>query len=96
MSATLEAESRPARVPTCEEVLTFLWAYLDGELEEEKRREFDYHLSRCASCTAYLATYRTTIALEREVAAGEGPPPGELPEDLVQAVLEAARPTRRE
>lgn len=91
MSAIAAGEARPAHVPTCEEVLTFLWAYLDGELEEEKRREFDFHLSRCESCTAYLATYRTTIALEREVAAGEGPASEELPEELVQAVLAAAR-----
>ncbi len=82
------------RLPTCEEVLTFLWAYLDGELEEEKRRAFDAHLSRCESCTAYLATYRSTIALERASAQSEGTPAEELPDDLIEAVLAATRHPR--
>lgn len=94
MSATPEGETRPSHVPTCEEVLTFLWAYLDGELEEGKRQEFDYHLSRCESCTAYLETYKTTIVLERAAASQEGTAPDELPDELVHAVLAAARSQR--
>jgi len=86
--------TRPSHVPTCEEVLTFLWAYLDGELEETKRQEFDYHLSRCESCTAYLETYKTTIALERAAASHEGTAPDELPDELVEAVLAAVRGPR--
>jgi anti-sigma factor RsiW len=91
MTGTPPPDTRPARMPTCEEVLTLLWAYLDGELEEGKRQEFDYHLSRCESCTAYLATYKTTIELERATARSEGVSPEELPDDLIQAVLAATR-----
>ena len=94
MSAIPGGETRPAHMPTCEEVLTFLWAYLDGELEEGKRQEFDYHLSRCESCTAYLESYKTTIVLERATATQEGPAPDELPDELVDAVLAAVRGRR--
>ena len=43
-----------ARALTCEEALTFLAAYLDGELREEgdgaSAGELEQHLARCRSC----------------------------------------------
>jgi anti-sigma factor (TIGR02949 family) len=77
---------------TCEELIEFLHAYLDGELAEDRRRLFERHLERCPSCVAYLDSYRRTIALARDSAAPGDPEPPELPEELVQAIL-AARPT---
>jgi anti-sigma factor RsiW len=86
-----QGETTPSfPIPTCEEVLTFLWAYLDGELEEAKRQAFDYHLSRCQSCTAYLETYKATIELEKAIDT-DPLTVDDLPEDLIQAVLAAAR-----
>jgi len=74
---------------TCEELIDFLHAYLDGELAEERRRLFERHLERCPSCVAYLESYRSTIALARESAAPVEPEPAELPDELVQAILAA-------
>jgi anti-sigma factor RsiW len=75
----------------CSEILELLWAYLDGELGEEVRREFDRHLAVCPSCVAYLATYRETIALARAAALDPETAVAELPKELVQVIL-AARP----
>lgn len=34
----------------CEEVITHLFAYLDGEIDAEKRRQIDRHLEECRGC----------------------------------------------
>lgn len=34
----------------CEEVLRVIFAYLDGELEEEDHQRVESHLERCRSC----------------------------------------------
>ena len=77
----------------CREVIEFLDRYVDGELPATQRREFEWHLRLCRSCRAYLRTYRTTIGLGKSVLAGpEGEPvPGEIPEELVAAILAARR-----
>jgi hypothetical protein len=50
--------------------------------------EFSRHLDGCTNCVVFLAQYRETILLSRTVA--EVPAP-DLPEDLVQAVLNALK-----
>lgn len=73
----------------CSELITeFLMDYLDGSLPEETRADFDHHLDVCASCVAYLRTYRETIAMAH--AAGTAPRLDliDVPEDLVQAILD--------
>jgi anti-sigma factor RsiW len=97
MSETSPGNAGARPYITCEEVLTFLWAYLEGELSEDQRHEFERHFGVCPSCIAYLETYKKAIALGRQVYAIEE---GELdleklPDDLVQAVLTASR-TRAE
>jgi len=75
---------------TCREVDAFLLEYVEGELGAAVLREFELHLARCASCRAYLASYRRTIALGRTLCdEPDGPPPPELPESLVLAILAA-------
>ncbi|QQR75765.1 MAG: zf-HC2 domain-containing protein [Holophagales bacterium] len=85
----------PSGFLPCREILEFLHAYLDDDLEAEERREFDRHLAVCPSCVAYLDTFRTTVELGRH-AFDEGrsaaspaldAPPPPLPEDLVAAIL---------
>ena len=76
---------------TCQELIDFIASYRDNELSPDQRGEFDRHLSVCPSCVAYLKTYEQTIALTR--ATGDDPVPGEVPESLVQAILNA-RATR--
>ena len=48
---------------TCNEAIDRLIDYLDGELTAGTLAEFEAHLSRCAPCRAYLATYRRTNEL---------------------------------
>ena len=86
----MSAEERP--YITCRELLDFLYLYLEDELPEDRRFEFDRHLAVCEACRAYLKQYRETIRLGR--AAYEGPTARaaeDCPEELVRAVLEARR-----
>lgn len=73
---------------TCNEVITFLLAYLSGELAPEKEHEFERHLGVCPSCVAYIKTYRTTVQLGRAalVHSAESAP-SELGGELVAAIL---------
>jgi anti-sigma factor RsiW len=50
---------------TCRQFIEFLDDYVAGELAPERRDAFARHLSLCASCTAYLESYRITIAAAR-------------------------------
>jgi anti-sigma factor RsiW len=56
---------------TCIELIAFLDAYVDNELDPSTRSDFDLHLLVCASCLAYLASYRETIELARGAAERE-------------------------
>ena len=75
---------------TCREFLDFLWAYLSGEVTEEQRAEFEWHLSGCPSCVAYMKSYQRTIELGRSAFSLE-PTDEPVPEELVQAILQARR-----
>jgi anti-sigma factor RsiW len=77
---------------SCREVLDFLAAYLDGELAPEVRADFEHHLTLCPACTDYLASYRATILLSRDAYGVDEPPPAEVPEELVEAILASRRP----
>lgn len=68
----------------CREVIAFLDDYVAETLPPPRRAEFDRHLAVCASCTAYLASYRETIRLAQQSA-----PPAieDLPPELITAIL---------
>ncbi len=74
---------------SCRETTEFLMAYLEGELAEPVRVEFELHLGVCRSCRAFLDTYRSTILLSKESMCGESAP--EMPAELTAAILEAVR-----
>jgi anti-sigma factor RsiW len=77
---------------TCRDFVNFLDDYLSGSLPEDRRAEFNSHLSQCPSCVAYMKTYSTSIGLGRAVLTGsEEPVPREVPEDLVRAILAVRR-----
>lgn len=82
--------SKLDRGAMCQEVLTFLSAYLDGELPPDVVAAFDGHIAECPSCVAYIESYRQTIELGKRALAEEGEGAA-LPEDLVRAVLAARR-----
>ena len=71
---------------TCREVVDFLERYLSGALGPEVA-QFERHLSECPPCVAYMQTYEATVALSRAALTDAGEIPGDIPEDLVQAIL---------
>ncbi len=79
------------KLVTCEEVITFLLAYLSQELPQDKERDFEDHLAVCPSCVAYLKTYQATVALGKAAAgtANDDAAPTELGRELARAILEA-------
>lgn len=72
---------------TCIELIAFLDAYVDGELDADTRADFDRHLLVCPSCRAYLATYQETIDLARGAAEREEELAHDAPLELIEAVL---------
>ena len=77
---------------TCREVVDFLDEYLSGQLEGARLEEFEYHLSSCPPCINYMESYRRAVLLGRQaLRRSEDAPPAEVPDRLVEAILEARR-----
>jgi anti-sigma factor (TIGR02949 family) len=74
---------------TCQQLIDFIMSYLENELPEGQRTEFERHMAVCPSCVDYLKTYEKTILLAKTCA--DDPVPEEVPESLVQAILEARK-----
>jgi len=72
---------------TCIELIAFLDAYVDDELDAGTRADFDLHLLVCPSCRAYLASYKETIDLARGAAEREEDLAHDAPPELIEAVL---------
>lgn len=77
---------------TCRELTEFLMAYLSDELPDAQRRVFDEHLAECPGCVTYLHTYEETIKLGRAAFRDpDAPPPADVPEQLIRAILAARK-----
>lgn len=75
---------------TCRQVVDFIMAYLEGELDADARREFERHLHVCPSCVNYLASYRRTVELGKvAMADSEDDATGTVPEALLRAIRRA-------
>jgi len=75
---------------TCREFAEFMAEYLSGDVPGDTRREFERHLAVCKNCQRYLMSYVESIKLGRGAFAEESDAlPGDVPEDLVKAVLAA-------
>lgn len=72
---------------TCREVLDFLMAYLDGEVDAMTKVEFEHHLSVCRCCRAYLQNYAEVVRMGREAYAE--PEADHIPEQLIDAILKS-------
>lgn len=72
---------------TCKEVISFMMAYLDRELPDEARAEFDAHLNVCRSCRDFMSNYRRTVELGKEAFSDPAAPAaGTVPPDLIKAI----------
>jgi len=77
-------------LPTCREVYAFLDDYHAGELDPMRTAAFERHLSLCASCSAYVDSYRRTVEMGKAAFTdADCPAP---PEELVAAILAIRRP----
>ncbi len=50
---------------TCKDATDLIGDYLADNLNPEDRRAFEFHLSGCRDCAAFLATYKRTIGLTK-------------------------------
>jgi anti-sigma factor RsiW len=84
-----------ARELSCQEFTEFLNDYVDDEMPPERRQVFDHHLELCEDCRNYLQSYRVAMK-QSALALGTGLDAlaEPVPEDLILAVLEAARRKR--
>ena len=80
-------ENRP--YITCQQLIDFIMSYMDNELPDDQRAEFDRHMAACPSCVDYLKTYEKTVQLAKSCA--DDPVPADVPESLVQAILAARK-----
>ena len=77
---------------TCKEFDDFVQAYIDDELPARQRSVFEQHIRFCRECRNYLAAYKRTIEISRSVlTTPKDPIPGDVPEDLINAILEARK-----
>ena len=75
---------------SCGECTDFLGDYFDEELEHDVRRVFEEHLELCPGCVHYLDGYKKTVEMGQAVCGEEADGPmGEVPEELVEAILQA-------
>jgi anti-sigma factor RsiW len=79
-----------ARGVTCEHLAEFLMEYVDGRVPDEERFVFDSHIAFCKDCEVYVANYRHTLELTRDLAAS-GAPSEPMPDALVRAILAARK-----
>ena len=74
---------------TCEAFEDFILAYIEGDLTPRQRFVFEMHLRLCRECRDYLKAYRASLALAKSCGKETAPPPNDVPEDLVAAILAA-------
>jgi anti-sigma factor RsiW len=78
---------------TCREFVEFLADYTERRLPPDQLARFNDHLARCPSCVSYTRSYRDAVRLGKSAFSGpDEPVPGDVPENLVQAILAAREP----
>lgn len=79
---------------TCRELVSFLDDYRRGELDVDIRARFEAHLRDCAECIAYLRSYGEAVELARRAHRQAKDVADEMPDELVSAIVVAARGKR--
>ena len=81
---------------TCRELTDILDRYIDGDLPRGQQLALKVHLLGCRDCRNYLRTYRQTIRASQALAkTPDAPPPPDMPEELVKAILAARTSNER-
>lgn len=75
---------------SCSDIIEFLDDYTDKQLPSDTYALFEEHMAVCSDCAAYLASYRRTIALTKNVKTLESVA-DDAPADLVNAIIAAQR-----
>jgi anti-sigma factor RsiW len=75
----------------CIEFVSLVTAYLDGEVDEQQRRDIDQHLDGCRGCRAALAQFRTVIRLAGRLTAADVADVDPLIRDRLTATLRVPR-----
>ena len=58
----------------CQDFVELVTDYLDGELDESVRVEFEAHLAVCPGCDTYLEQMRATVRMAHDAMALEESP----------------------
>ena len=69
-------------VARCDECVSLLVDYLEGDLPSERARALEIHLDLCPACVAFVNTYRGTVNIARTLQAEDIPP--ELTRRLIE------------
>ncbi len=76
----------------CQECSEFILRYLEGELDADEHSSFELHLDRCPPCRRYLDQYTLTVKAGKAACAESDPGgPGDVPEELIRAILQSRR-----
>lgn len=76
---------------SCKELIELIVDYLEGNLDPEASKEFDFHIKDCIDCYAFLNTYKKTVSLSAQL------PCEDIPEELrirLTAFLEKKKGTK--
>ena len=73
----------------CRDIVATLDDYFGGRMNTRRRAAVDAHLSGCGRCSAYLHSYRVTVAVAKNAFSGEREAP--VPEEFVGSILRKRR-----
>ena len=69
----------------CNDTARLLYAFVEGELDPQRRRKLEAHLADCPECLEFVRTYRETIAMTHQ---HDVPAKLEMPPRLVEKLLQ--------
>ncbi len=84
-----KGEDPKAEMISCEEALSVLYEYLDGELEDITHERVKAHFDICARCYPKLAMEKSFLAAVQKAGGGEKAPP-ELKGKVLNLLLKEA------
>jgi anti-sigma factor RsiW len=50
-------------MPECSRIVSLLSDYIDGRLPADVRSDLEQHLGGCSECSAFVGSFRSTVAL---------------------------------